>query len=335
MRGVLKDFNNNKVDNCLACNAYEIQEIFTLLDKYHVFKCCHCELLFINPMPTNEYMEDYYNNSFDHKFIIPPPREKENEEIIRLIFKNLDYEKETAITNKINFFEIGIGKGDFIRQIAQYGLKVRGSDLSKKMVVKNHSFQIDYGRFEDFRYTNQFDVVYSSHVLEHSNNPVEFVKALHRSLNSGGIAVVRVPNMDSSYFKLANLVLGEYKWFTYLPVPAHLTVFNIECLSLLFKNIGFEIKLAITLPLISNLIVSYISILTRFFILRIMPILGVTLQPSSLMKTHNNRLSNMQKIFNLLMHLCKPIDKIWVMITWPFFRRFNMGEEILLIARKV
>lgn len=333
MQECLRHFKE-KFDRCLICGVDKIERVATMSNEYFVYECKVCGLIFTNPMPSDEFLENYYDTLYGHEFVIRAQRTREIHEIIKLILHSIDDGKRKK-REEISFYEIGIGKGDFIKQIAKYGLKVRGNDLSKKVALKGWPFPVDRGRFENFKYTNLFDILYASHVLEHSNDPISLVTALHRSLKLGGIAVVRVPNSSSSALRLANMILGPHKWSIYLPVPAHLTAFNMNNLELFFRNNGFRVEKVTTLPFISNLIVFYLSILAKFFILRVMPVFGFNIKPSSLVKSKNGKPLTMWKIINLLMWLCSPVDKVWVQMTWPIFRRFDMGEEIFLIARKV
>jgi SAM-dependent methyltransferase len=248
--------------------------------------------------------------------------------------KNKD-SKGKGSKERIKFYEIGIGKGDFVRQAANFGFMVKGNDLSRDMAGRIDGFQIDNKRFEDLNYKGSFDIVYASHVLEHSNDPGKFVKSINKSLKRGGIAVIRVPNLNSSYNRLAEVLLGEYKWVNFLPVPDHLTIFNTESLSRLFRRHGFEIAHITSMPLISNLVMSYLSVFARFLILKSTGILGTGhVNPSSFVTSKNNKPRLMRRIFNFMVVASRPIDKLWGWVTWPVFKRYNLGEELLVVARK-
>lgn len=337
-----KNFNN-KVNNCFSCKSVNIEKVADITSNqyywydhniYSVYECKICNLLFVNPMPTNSFLDAHYNLAFDHSTAIRPQRAKDIDYTIKLILSMIDKGKEH---NQINYYEIGIGEGEFIKRIAQVGVHAKGNDLSKNMTGKRFPFPIDNGRFEDFGYDNCFDIVYTSHVLEHSNNPSRFTGAIYKSLKYGGIAVIRVPNRNGTYHWLAKTILGPYKWVTLMPVPDHLTMFDKNNFKMFLENNGFKVEKVLTLPTMANqtiLTLSYLSVLSRFIILRIMPLLGIKLEPSSLITNKNGKPTIVRKIFDLMRQVLGPIDKIWIWLTWPIFDRYDLGDELFVIARK-
>lgn len=73
------------------------------------------------------------------------------------------------------------------------------------------------------KYTEQFDVVISSEVIEHLENPRFTVRELARLLRPGGTLIVTTPN-NESWRSLVNLFFrGHYAFFGDLSYPAHIT----------------------------------------------------------------------------------------------------------------
>jgi methionine biosynthesis protein MetW len=88
---------------------------------------------------------------------------------------------------------------------------------------------------------DQFDVVVSSDVLEHVENPSRFLLNLRRVLKDDGLLLVSVPNVAHWSIR-ANLLMGK---FDYQPTgimdETHLRWFTASSFRKLLESCGFEI----------------------------------------------------------------------------------------------
>ncbi|MGH8120198.1 MAG: methyltransferase domain-containing protein, partial [Gammaproteobacteria bacterium] len=82
--------------------------------------------------------------------------------------------------------------------------------------------------------------------LEHESNPAEVLKELHRTLQAGGVALVKVPN----YSTLNRLVMGK-NWCGFR-FPDHLNYFTPETLRAMANNTGYKIYYGLTYKLPTN-----------------------------------------------------------------------------------
>ncbi len=78
-----------------------------------------------------------------------------------------------------------------------------------------------------------FDLVLCRHVLEHTYNPVEFLKGVHDLMRPGGVLLLEVPNLDAPLRRL----FGKY-WDGYY-VPYHPIHFSSAALQRVAVNAGF------------------------------------------------------------------------------------------------
>lgn len=79
-----------------------------------------------------------------------------------------------------------------------------------------------------------FDVILGLHILEHLNNPVEYLMRIKPLLRKGGKLYIEVPNLNSFLCELSK----EYDEFFYL--YEHVSYFTEKTLSLVFEKAGYK-----------------------------------------------------------------------------------------------
>jgi SAM-dependent methyltransferase len=152
--------------------------------------------------------------------------------------------------SKAKVFDIGCGRGDFLKLAEAHGFQAYGIDLNDALIkVAKETFglkNVESSTIEDYLKKHpslRFDVVTAFEVLEHLPNPYEFIGECYRLLGEGGKLVLSVPGYDRFPHWVNNAVD--------LP-PHHLTLWSGSALKTLlerhkFKNIVIERK-----PLLLN-----------------------------------------------------------------------------------
>ncbi len=82
----------------------------------------------------------------------------------------------------------------------------------------------------------KYDLVLSMHLLEHLNNPVEYLEKIKPLLSKDGEMVFEVPNLKTFLAELS----PEYADFTYL--YEHVSYFTENTLRLVFEKAGYKVK---------------------------------------------------------------------------------------------
>lgn len=121
--------------------------------------------------------------------------------------------------------EIGVGSGSFLNAAREKGFEVLGCDLSAaicKRMRNAHGLEMHCGPLADLEGVNRFDVVVLNHVLEHVQQPVDFLKEVVRLLAPGGVAHIAVPNVACWQAALCGWTSFE---------PYHLSYFTAETLN--------------------------------------------------------------------------------------------------------
>jgi SAM-dependent methyltransferase len=81
-----------------------------------------------------------------------------------------------------------------------------------------------------------FDVVTLYHVLEHTPDPLEICREVHRILKEDGFLVIQVPNRDSLQYRIF-----KKRWAAF-DVPRDLYYFGAQTLRALVERSGFVIQ---------------------------------------------------------------------------------------------
>jgi 2-polyprenyl-3-methyl-5-hydroxy-6-metoxy-1,4-benzoquinol methylase len=97
-------------------------------------------------------------------------------------------------------FDVGCGRGDFLKLAQTQSFDVAGIDLHRTLVRVGHEAyglsSIEQGTIEDYRARHpekKFDAVTAFEVLEHVSNPREFLRACGSLLKPHGLLIVSVP----------------------------------------------------------------------------------------------------------------------------------------------
>ncbi|MER2600871.1 MAG: class I SAM-dependent methyltransferase, partial [Candidatus Competibacter phosphatis] len=132
--------------------------------------------------------------------------------------------------------EIGVGSGAFLNAARSKGYDVLGCDLSIpicQQVSKIYGIPMHDASLASLAGENRFDVIVMNHVLEHVNQPVEFLQEVRRLLAPGGVTHIAVPNIACWEARLAG-------WTSY--EPYHLVYFDPRVLERTISAGGLAIE---------------------------------------------------------------------------------------------
>ena len=201
--------------NCKICKGNLVQWNFELL------KCESCSTVFsphiFDEMYNSKMDSEYFNESYSNRFSSRWTRAYEDIKYRRLFsWFNLSSFKE----NNGNLLEVGIGSGGFLHFTRSRGFAVTGVDLSPfvaNSVIEKYSIEVKVGDISKLVFKDKFDVIILNHVLEHVQDPIDFLSTLKTLLNDNGVICTAVPNIGSKHSRF-------YCWPNY--VAYHLSYFN-------------------------------------------------------------------------------------------------------------
>ena len=200
--------DNKSYETCPNCNLSHNKIYSEYKGNSDIFLnkklliCLHCELIFINPPPSLKdivkYNKSYFLNA--HNYTI------ESEEIllyntaISKVRVNFVHRNIEDVKNKISHvLEIGPGYGHFLANWfklfpnTKYYIDETDTNI-KKYLAKTYN-TIDIKNLNK----KKIDLVIISHVLEHSLDPIEFLKNKTKFLKKGGLIFIDIPCQDNFY----------------------------------------------------------------------------------------------------------------------------------------
>ncbi len=276
-------------------------------DVYESVRCNVCDTLQVNAPEASETVNlyesiyknidfisgykryGYYSKIIANKLLQKTFKLEYSEEIYYSII-NILKEKRLEKGVSLNVLEIGSGQGYTTQTLRQLGDYVTGSDISKEACDSaclrfGGEFIVgDVGVLRD-RFGKKFDVVLASEVIEHIENPVEFLALCTGLICPGGVILMTTPNYCHGQM-----------WSTTEP-PIHLSYFSSNSINFLSKATNTECAFYVndSKALNSN---------------TIHPLPGAVLNSNLVPNPHyfdNGYLSNFQKLKILLKNLLNRI----------------------------
>jgi 2-polyprenyl-3-methyl-5-hydroxy-6-metoxy-1,4-benzoquinol methylase len=215
-------------------------------DKFSLIKCCDCGLIFTYPRPSIEELSGYYPASYygDNGIRFHP--------LLEIVVGYFRKRLASRISNKYpvggRILDIGSGRGTLLTEMADKGWETIGTEYSKSLaeaVENKFGIQIySTPNLQDCNFpANVFDIIVCYHVLEHLSDPLGTLFELKRLLNSSGMLILAVPNIEGT---IANV--SKEHWFAN-DVPRHLFHFSPQTISLMLEKTGFGIEYFSTMSL--------------------------------------------------------------------------------------
>jgi SAM-dependent methyltransferase len=225
---------NNETE-CLLCRgkAFLKHNEYPGYQKPHTFKIYHCsECNSAFSLPVEESSVIYENIYKNGERVPGYSRYWKYAKIIKKVSKPLDYLAESHedywsvrealamyVIDKTSakILEIGSGLGYLTYSLIEAGYNVTGMDVSQTAVSQAiNNFGDHYICADLFEYSKlaaeSIDIVILTEVVEHVNNPIEFIKSILKLLKPGGRTIITTPN--KSFYP------GEVIWASDLP-PVH------------------------------------------------------------------------------------------------------------------
>ena len=202
--------------------------------------------------------------------------------------------------------DVGCGSGRFLAQMQALGWEVFGlePDTRAARIARNqYDLNVICGIIEQAPILGEsVDIIAMNHVIEHLSDPLAALVECRRILKSGGKLIVLTPNIRS---------LGRQIWRQYWrgwEIPRHFFLFSAKSLRVLIEQSGFAIHQLRTVSTSAY----YIWITSQLI-------------------EKNALMDNFISIWTPLLTLQGMAFEI---IEYNLARRWNVGEELLMVATK-
>jgi 2-polyprenyl-3-methyl-5-hydroxy-6-metoxy-1,4-benzoquinol methylase len=211
---------------CILCDSADISPL-PEYEEHQLVICNDCSFVFMLRIPTVEELITHYKT---YSYTGTP-----NQSTIKSYNLLLDYFEQYRKNNSI--LDVGCGRGWFLDEAKKRGWRVYGTEFSSDAVklceskgIEMKQGDLDVGDFDN----EKFDVVFSSEVIEHVNNPsVQFSK-IYSVLRHGGMTYLTTPNWNCY---LRRKYKARYNIIEY---PEHLGYFTKKTINKGLTDVGFR-----------------------------------------------------------------------------------------------
>lgn len=209
---------------------------------FNVEKCVECGFAQTDPQIPKNKLTELYSKYY--------PRQ--NIDFKKIKLKNYKSPKRSALWRKgllngahflvkddSSVLDVGSGVGYSLLYLKNKGCEAYGidPDSNAKKLAKKFKLNFHQGFIEDRPFENKkFDYVIANQVIEHTNNPVGFLKHCKNRLKKDGEIIISFPNANS----LTRKLLGK-KWLHW-HIPYHLNHFSKKSVAKLAKKTNLKIK---------------------------------------------------------------------------------------------
>lgn len=241
--------------NCPACGEEEYTKEEDFQERYGVARCKRCGFLYINPCPTQEVLNDYYNNYECNSMLEEVYKKRASKEENAI----LDGRVETIIDyiNKINknhikILEVGCSNGSFLSKLKkaitskeiEKRVEYIGVDVNENAINASvdKELQLFASTIEEYLDNTElkFDIIWHSELIEHLIDPFTTFSKLYRVLNQNGYMIFTTPNDASIEMKNLSYNIPRVLACNILP-PMHLNAFSTQNISHFLIRGGFSI----------------------------------------------------------------------------------------------
>lgn len=210
--------------NCPLCGNIAKNNFYGLRDYFY---CKNCSIARIKKISKATYDETYYKGSsgIANKLFSP--------------IMNFFYSIRSGYIKKKKvklWIDIGAGDGEYLKTVSSE--KKIGVEISQAGRNIMNNFSINTLTEKKFLKINNLnaDVISFWHVLEHVENPQDYLSSAHRNLRNNGEIIVGIPNIDSFEFK----TFKSY-WFHLVP-KFHIWFFTPISFEKILLQAGFRVK---------------------------------------------------------------------------------------------
>jgi SAM-dependent methyltransferase len=235
-------------NHCTICNT----ELLTCIDgifdtrfgidrTYAVEHCDVCGAEYTLPVPNPEELkglyETYYNFGGEKGTRYTKLRELFLFSAFYRLF--LTFDGDISFHGRRGFgrlLDIGCNEGRGLKLYRHNGFFAEGLELNETAaaVARSQGYTVFTQTLDRFRPDVPYDVAVLSNVLEHSLDPKNMVKDVHRILKPGGRIWISCPN-NRSWLRS---IFGRY-WINW-HVPFHLIHFSPPSLIKVLEDVGFD-----------------------------------------------------------------------------------------------
>jgi 2-polyprenyl-3-methyl-5-hydroxy-6-metoxy-1,4-benzoquinol methylase len=231
---------------CNNCGKDSSRKLF-IKNHFRIVQCLNCGLVYTNPRVKRDFANSIYDSTYfksrdsvtsgyENYLKERPTIEATFRRRINFIFRHAhSFEK----SENPRILDIGCAMGFLLNLFRELGWQTEGvelSDFASSYARDELNLSVRQGTLNTLSFPNDnYDLLTSWDVIEHSYNPKEDIKMMHKLTKKGGYVALITPNRASLHARL----VGQ-KWVEYEKPEEHLYFFEKNILIKILRDVGFE-----------------------------------------------------------------------------------------------
>ena len=229
------------MNDCLACQSMDSKEL-CLHSKYPARQCLQCGFVWTPDVKgSKELYESAYNDQqegFTWDDFLRTHECLKQGQPVGLHWYEEDFLKAVSPFAHKRLLEIGCSTGRFLNVCQKAGWDIHGLDISEKAARLTSDLfphaDIKCGTMDDEPWDEDFfNVLASWEVIEHVDDPFDFVCKANQLLKKEGILTLSTPDWGS-------WAIQRHPMLNYWP-PYHIWFFNEKSMTAMLQRAGFEV----------------------------------------------------------------------------------------------
>lgn len=208
--------------------------------QWSVSECADCGHQCVNPQPTWDELQFYYNQGYDAYDPDHGSRGSDDLEIQHA--RQTGSIRHIPLPAGLRLLDVGCGGGWFLRICKELGAIEQGVEPSEyaASLTRKQGLRVFQGTLEEYAEQvpngTQFDVITASHVIEHVPDPVRTLSTMRHLLAPDGYVWIAVPN---AAYPICRALKG--KWHS-SDLPYHLMHFTPASMVEAGRRAGLKVK---------------------------------------------------------------------------------------------
>ena len=217
------------------CGTHEpLAEAFHTRTRRYV-RCPTCDLVFLDPRPTRETLEEYFQEAYDGDY-----GEVEASDDRHPVFQSVLHHLSLYRSPPGALLDIGCGDGEFLMLCRAVGWRCSGSELSKRAAMRATQKGLPVlspHALESGEWVRQFDVVTLINVLETVVDPIFMLRQVTTLLAPDGLLIVRATN---GVFHLS--MRAPARWIgSQYDQAFHWYLYSVRAITVLLETVGLTV----------------------------------------------------------------------------------------------
>lgn len=231
---------------CYLCGSKKLKVIRTKLRhnvKRDVWQCDHCGIVYL--APVRQDLKGYYSKEYRQLYTPVLGRALNSRQLfdICLPYQQARIEALKHVLGRgKRLLDVGCASGAFLHSVRNHVGECIGMEFNKdnvrfvekKLGLKVHTEGIEATSL----LPESFDIITAFQVLEHVDDPVKFLKGIHRLLKPGGTICLEVPNVQDVLLSVYKVKPYADFWFR----DPHVFNYSPRTLTAVLKKAGFTGK---------------------------------------------------------------------------------------------